>query len=72
MTSRKSRCPGRVATQACGSLGDLHPSHTGLDGGCGDMTPPRPAPRKTGPCFPGASIILVRKRDLKEIGCQGN
>ena len=72
MTSRKSRCPGRVATQACGSQGDLHPSHTGLDGGCGDMTPPCPAPRKTGPCFPGASTILVRKRDLKEIGCQSN
>lgn len=44
MTSRKSRCPRRVATQVCGSQGD-HPSRTGLDGGCGDMTypcPPRP------------------------------
>ena len=70
MTSRKSRCPGRVAAQACGSQGDLHPSHTGLDRGCGDTTPPRP--QETGPCFPEASTILVRKRDLKEIGCQGN
>lgn len=42
MTSRKSRCPRRVATEACGSQGDLYPSRTGLDGGCGDMTSPRP------------------------------
>lgn len=68
MTSRKSRCPGRVASQACGSQGDLHPSHTWLDGACGDMT----SPWKIGPCFPGASTILVGKRDLKGIGAQGN
>ena len=68
MTSRKSRCPRRVAAQACGSQGDRHPSHTGLDRACGDMT----SHWKIGPCFPGALTILVGKRDLKGIGGQGN